>query len=207
MLLTTVISICIASSLAYLIYKAGMMGGADAKALIALSLAFPYYPLIDYQPIYPVYPTFIISVFENSVLLSISTILYFISRNFFLLLKGVKLYGEKLSLPRKIFLFLTASKYDVYKTDWRKVFPIEFVDFSVNPPIKKYSVLSNVNLDVDVDLLVKGVEQGYLNREIWGTTGLPMVIFITIGLFTSILLGDLVLALILKSQLQPLYGL
>ena len=191
-----VTSVALTSALGFILYKAGLMGGADIKGLIVLSAMFPYYPLIDYIPIFPVYPTFIVSVFENSVLLSILSVAYFTFKNLYLMLKGEKLFNEKLSIFKKLLLICTCSKYDVLETDWKKVYPIEIVDYSVDPPRKVFSFISNVNADIDANLLIKAYKEGYLDRKIWGTLGIPMIIFISIGLIITILFGDMILALI-----------
>ena len=196
LVIVVIISFLIASGLGLILYKFGLVGGADTKALMTLGIVLPYYPLIDIKPIFPVYPTFVISIFENSVLLSASMVLYYFVKNLLLVMRGEKLFSDEISTIRKLILLLTCSKYDVYSTDWTKVFPIEFVDFSVNPPKKVYSFIHDVSVDVDAKSLIRGYEKGYLERRIWATAGLPMIIFFTLGLIVSLLLGDLVLATI-----------
>jgi len=196
LVIVVIVSFFIASGLGLILYRFGLVGGADAKALMALGIVLPYYPLIKIKPVFPVYPTFVVSIFENSVLLSASMVLYYFVKNLLLVIRGEKLFSDKIPVVRRVILMLTCSKYDIYNTDWTKVFPVEFVDFSVNPPRKVYSFIHDVSTDIDTKSLVRGYEEGYLERKIWGTAGLPMIIFFTLGLVVSLLLGDLVLATI-----------
>ncbi len=196
LMILTPISIIVAFFVGLAMYKFGIMGGADAKAIIALSIVHPYYPLVNFRPIYPYYPIFVLSILENSVLLSLFTLFYFVFRNIKLVLRGVKLFDRELPLIRKITLFLTASRYDLMNTDWGKIYPIEFVDYSVDPPKVRYSFFSNVNVEVDVKNLIRGYKEGYLSNMIWGTYGLPMIIFMFVGFCFSILVGDIILGII-----------
>jgi Archaeal Peptidase A24 C-terminus Type II len=46
--------------------------------------------------------------------------------------------------------------------------------------------------DKIVQRLSKAVKEGKINSKVWATPGLPMLIFVTIGLIIALSLGDIV---------------
>ena len=81
-LYTYVLSFVITSALALALFYAGAFGGADAEALICLSLALPTYPTHLLQQSFFVSPLFPITVFTNGVLLASLSVVYALLRTF-----------------------------------------------------------------------------------------------------------------------------
>jgi len=81
LLYTYVLSFAITSALALALFYAGAFGGADAKALICLSLALPIYPMHLLQQPWFVSPLFPVTVFTNGVLLAALSVVYALFRN------------------------------------------------------------------------------------------------------------------------------
>ncbi len=194
----TAFSISLAFVIGYLIYYTGFTGGADFKALLAIGLTFPKYPSNTLlQPQFPNYPVFILSVLDNTLVLTIVVVLfYLVMKNSSLILKGEKMFSYRVPLWRKIALFLTATKVIVKKTDWKKYFPVETVDYSMDPPMVKIRLFTSVHEDIDEERLNNAVDKGILEEKIWASTGLPLIIFISLGTLTSIAFGDLILKVI-----------
>ena len=70
------ISVGITSALAVALFYAGAYGGADAKALICLSLALPFYPTDFINLAYVPLGIFPLSVFSNAVVLAALSVVY-----------------------------------------------------------------------------------------------------------------------------------
>ena len=68
--IVSVITIIISCTLIYIIYYFGGFGGADAKALISLSILIPVYPVVLSYPLWgvPVHGLFVMSVLGNALL-------------------------------------------------------------------------------------------------------------------------------------------
>ncbi|MFQ5712155.1 MAG: A24 family peptidase C-terminal domain-containing protein [Candidatus Geothermarchaeales archaeon] len=195
----TLFSLILSLTLGFVLYHIGFVGGADAKAIWTLGLTFPYYPeTFLIYPILPIYPLFIFTIFENSLILSLTPAIYCLARNLVIRLGGEHLFTYEIPAWKKIILLFTATKMFTHKIDWRKTFPVERVDFSTQPPRVTVEVFSKVTDEVEVDSLIKGVESGVLPQRVWISPGIPMIIFITLGLIVSILYGDLILYVILR---------
>lgn len=189
-----ILSVFTAFSLGFLLYRIGFIGGADAKALLALGLTFPVYPLNDYiYPVLPIHPVMMLTIIDNILVLASLTFLFHLSRNLLSASKGEKLFNYKISYWKKILLLVSAVKLDIRKTDWDKNFPLERPNFSEEPYRVDLTVLPNIHEEVDKGSLIRGLETGLLPSKIWASPGLPMVIFITLGLVVSLFYGDLLL--------------
>jgi len=203
-LLLYIVSVAVTSSLAVVLFYAGAFGGADAKALMCLSLALPQYPthffsaFATFTVTLPVSPLFPITVFSNSVLLAASTVVYTLLRNLVWKLEtGSKLFEgfEKESFGRKLLALLTGYKVDVTKLERHGyVYPLEDIDvIEGDQTDRKLLVMpKDENREQIVERISEAVRTGKIQNEIWVTPGLPMLIFITVGLLVALVFGDIV---------------
>ncbi|MFH0896815.1 MAG: A24 family peptidase [Candidatus Bathyarchaeota archaeon] len=182
--------VAISFAIFFVIGYVGLFGGADVKIMIVLSLAVPW-PLISISPILGVtLPILPLSIFDNSLILSILTLPYALvsniawkNRNKISLFKGV----EKEPLLNKIGAILFCVKKEK-----RKVRPFDLI-------AEKSGKLTLFNKVREEDLTQEEI-QG-LPNNVFVTFALPFVIFIFIGFITTIFLGDLVIILV-KSLLH-----
>jgi len=191
------------AAFAIILFYSGGFGGADAKALMCLALALPFHPenLIksffgEASPISQIF--FPITIFSNSVLLAAATAIYMLLRNIFWRQKtGKKLFEreyESKSFGRKLLVLVTGYKVpiDKLKQKWH-LYPLEDVENVENGLKRKLVVLpKDEGRDAIVERLSKAVENGKIQNTVWATPGLPMLIFITIGLITALFFGDIV---------------
>ncbi|WNY25446.1 A24 family peptidase C-terminal domain-containing protein [Methanolapillus millepedarum] len=179
-------------------------GGADAKALICLSVLFPAQPdglFLDSIPI---------------ATLSNSTV-FVLTLPVFLFLKNIldfKKRHEKIK-PKELPLFLTGYKTDVWnliKTQTNKkgnkrlnLYPllIERYDFSSqNPPVTQKVIFSGIDFREEgeqnyVENLRKSIVAGKIDKYGWVTPGVPYLIPISFGFLTTICFGNLFLKITL----------
>ena len=207
LLYTFVLPFVITSALALALFYAGAFGGADAKALICLSLALPAYPVHLLQQPYGFVPLlFPITVFTNAVLLAALSVFYALLRN--LLWKGRNEEGlfeglEKESVGRKILTLLCGYKVKISKLEKvDHIYPLE--DVYVNETGENRRKLLVFPKDEErgeiVARILEAADEGKLEDEVWATPGLPMLIFITAGLIIALAYGDIVW-IILRSVL------
>ena len=194
-----VFSILFTSALSVILFYAGAFGGADAKALICLSLALPSYPmyLFKSQMVF-VSPLFPLTIFSNAVLLAALSVFYSLLRNSLWKLKsGRKLFEgfEKEAKWRKILAFISGYKVDVAKLEKSgHLYPLE--DVSEREDGESERKLLTMPKDEKRDEIVERVEkafkEGKLQGEVWATPGLPLLVFITAGLIVALIYGDIV---------------
>ena len=195
---TYVLSFAITSALALALFYAGAFGGADAKALMCLSLALPTYPLHLLQQPWFISPLFPITVFTNGVLLAALSVVYALFRN--LLWKSKTKKGifeglEEESVGRKILTLLCGYKVKIAELEKREhLYPLE--DVYVNETGESRRKLLVFPKDEEREEIVARIlgaaGEGELEDDVWATPGLPMLIFITAGLIVALAFGDIV---------------
>ncbi len=161
----------------YGLYKLGLMGGADAKAFMVLSII--ELPRFGF---YGVLPS--LSILLNSVVSSLSFMLFIVARNFFLILRGVKIFDSyKNSFLEKIIAFMTLTL--VSKEEFRK-------------NSFKYIIAEKMTKDgPKIDLRIRIVSevpkcQDFPNNYVWVSYLMPMIVFIAIGYFLYKTIGCLI---------------
>jgi preflagellin peptidase FlaK len=191
------------AAFAIILFYSGGFGGADAKALMCLALALPFYPENLFIPlsreISPISQTFFpITVFSNSVLLAAVTAVYMFLRNLFWHKRtGRKLFGEghgDESFGRKFLVLITGYKVHInkLKEKWH-LYPLEDVEDVEGELKRKLVVLpKDEGRNAIVERLAKAVEAGKIQDLVWATPGLPMLIFITAGLILALFFGDII---------------
>ena len=191
------------AAFAVILFYSGGFGGADAKSLMCIALALPFYPENLFTPlsggISPISQTFFpITVFSNSVLLAAATAVYMFLHNIFWHQRtGIKLFekGHKNeSLGKKILVLITGYRVSVnkLKEKWH-LYPLEDVENVENELKRKFVVLPrDEGRNAIVERLAKAVEAGKIQDMVWATPGLPMLIFITAGLILALFFGDIV---------------
>ncbi|MDW8022241.1 MAG: A24 family peptidase C-terminal domain-containing protein [Nitrososphaerota archaeon] len=195
------------SAIAVTIFYSGGFGGADAKALMCLALALPFHPqqFLGLLP-FEVSPTmrffFPLAVFSNSVLLAALTAIYMLVRNLLWRWRtGKPLFeGEQKneSVGRKILVLITAYKMHIKKLEakWH-LYPMENLEKAEGKIVRKLVAFPRErDRDAIVKRLAEASAAGEIPDHVWATPGLPMLIFITVGLIIALFFGDLVWMLV-----------
>ena len=104
------------------------------------------------------------------------------------------------SIGKKILVLITGYKVSVakLKEKWH-VYPMEDIEEEngENPLKRKLVVVPrDEGRNEIVERLSNAVDAGKIDAYVWATPGLPMLIFITIGLIIALLLGDIVWILV-----------
>lgn len=163
------IPLSITGIISYAIYRTGLFGGADAKALIVISLLLPSYDMkSNFHEIVA------LTVFTNSIILTLVHVLHNILRNAIDLLRGKDIFkGFNEPLSRKILAFILgfrASRTNGYV-------------FLMEEGNKKKRFRFHINA---YDEFTDNA------RDVWVTPGLPFIIYITIGFIIMLVYGDII---------------
>jgi preflagellin peptidase FlaK len=198
------LSFGLTTAFAIILFYSGGFGGADSKALMCIALALPFSTEMLFTPILasgvsPLSQNFFpLTIFSNSVLFAAASGLYMLSRNLIQRVStGKKLFEGTLaaeSVGKKILVLITGYKVSVakLKEKWH-VYPMEDVDDRGNQLKRKLVVVPrDEGRNEIVERLSKAVDTGKISDHVWATPGLPMLIFVTIGLIVALLFGDLV---------------
>jgi preflagellin peptidase FlaK len=202
------ISVGLTVGLAFLLFYSGAFGGADSKALMCIAFALPFAPVTLFTPILaeglsPISQViFPLTIFSNAVLFAAASGIYMLLLNLVWHKKnGKKLFTGTLaheSMWKKAVILITGYKVTVarLKEKWH-VFPMEDVDDRENALQRKLVVIPNdEGRDKIVERLSNAVQAGKIDTYVWATPGLPMLIFITLGLIVALLCGDMVWLLV-----------
>jgi len=186
-----------------ILFYAGGFGGADAKALMCLALALPFYPKKLFSPFSGEVSPFMrmlfpLTVFSNAVILAALTAVYILVHNVVWRLKTDKALfeGEQKSesAGKKMLVLLTGYKVSIGKVreKWY-LYPLEDVEKTEDGVKRKLVVFpKDEGRNAIVERLEKAVQNGEIQEKVWATPGLPMLIFMTLGLLVALLYGDIV---------------
>jgi preflagellin peptidase FlaK len=192
------------AAFAIVLYYSGGFGGADAKALMCLALALPFYPQNLLTPLAgqpsPISQTFFpITVFSNSVLFAALTAVAILLYNLTSRLTSRQPLFEgdhkKEPLGKKILVLITGYKVSIskLKEKWH-VYPMEDIEEDAEGSLKRKLVIlpREEGRNEIVERLDKAVQTGSMKDKVWATPGLPMLIFVTAGLIVALFGGDII---------------
>jgi preflagellin peptidase FlaK len=204
------LSFGVTAAFAIILFYTGGFGGADSKALMCIALALPFFPETLFTPIFAsgVSPLaqnlFPLTIFSNAVLFAAASGIYMLLRNLIWRIKtGKKIFEGTLgteSIGKKMLVMITGYKVSVakLKEKWH-VYPMEDVEEeNGETPLKRKLVVvpRDEHRNEIVERLSKAVDAGKIDAYVWATPGLPMLIFITLGLIVALLFGDIVWLLV-----------
>ncbi|MEM1551192.1 MAG: A24 family peptidase C-terminal domain-containing protein [Candidatus Bathyarchaeia archaeon] len=199
------------SAFAIILFYTGGFGGADAKALMCLALALPFYPSELLKPLMPLMGEaspimnlfFPVTVFSNSVILAALTAIYLLFNNILWRIKtGNPLFeGEqrKASMGKRLLVMATGYKVHIKKLmeKWH-IYPLEDVENTEEGGMKRKLLVLPKDEEREAILkrLENAIEAGKIPEKVWASPGLPMLIFMTAGLVLALVYGDVVWALV-----------
>jgi len=195
-------SIIIAIAFAFLLFYAGVFGGADAKGLICIGIALPTLPegISAFASFF--HPFFPVVILSNSFLAAVSMALYILARNIYWKYSthGSLFLGlEKEHAWKKLFALVSGYKANLKEVEERiYLYPLEEVIESAGGMERRLNLFVEAEVERQ-ELLGKlrpYVEKTVIPPEIWATPGLPMLVFITIGFILAFSVGDLIFSII-----------
>ncbi len=199
------LSVGVTAVIALLLFYSGGFGGADSKALICIALALPFSTEILFKPLLPnglsplaqnLVP---LTIFSNAVLFAAASGIYLFVFNLIWHKKmGRKMFEGTLAkepAAKKLAALITGRRVSIsqLKAKWH-VYPMEDLENEdgETPKRKLVIVPRDEGRDEIVTRLSKAIDDGKIDAHVWATPGLPMLIFVTIGLVVALFFGDLV---------------
>jgi preflagellin peptidase FlaK len=204
------LSLGITVVIAFVLFYSGGFGGADSKALMCIALALPFFPAMLFTPVLAagVSPLsqnlFPLTIFSNAVLFAAASGIYLLLYNVIWHRKtGKKIFEGSLateSIGKKLIVLITGYRVSVakLKAKWH-IYPLEDIEEeNSEDPVKRKLVVvpRDEGRDEIVARLSRAADAGKIDAKVWATPGLPMLIFVTIGLITALLFGDIVWILV-----------
>lgn len=170
------------------LYFLKLFGGADAKALVCLSLAIPGKPGVVMPQIQ--LPIFTFSVLANAVILASLLIPVMFAKNLcWKLSTGRRLFE---GFERNSFLSKLGALAFGYKMEYSKVSASKYLFLMEGKDKQTDQRRLEISFRVG-DFVNQGPEGA---KYVWVTPGIPFLLFIFSGLITTLLLGDLTLSLL-----------
>ncbi|MFN4336290.1 MAG: prepilin peptidase [Candidatus Nitrosocaldus sp.] len=163
------LSLTLTAPLAYIAYIKGLFGGADAKALIAISILVPSYGME-----YSLHGIPALTTLTNAALLTIVNILHNIFRNLTAVLSGKDIFkGLSEPLYKKVLVFM--------------------MGFVARPKGYLFALEEVRDGKKALNLSPKAYNEFADNdEEVWVTQALPFIVYITVGFVIMLLIGDLI---------------
>jgi preflagellin peptidase FlaK len=195
-LLFTAVSIGISILLAFGLVFFGLSGGADAKALICLGLTLPLPPAIATPILGFVHPFFPAVVFVTAYIASLSVAAWMLGKNLILFMKlrsGIFNGLEREPMWKKCLAFITGfpTQMSLLRSTFY-LYPMEKVVEDRNGAHRAFQVYSNPDVDREQVLSEFGESMKKVGspNTVWVTPGLPLLVFILVGLVIGLTLGD-----------------
>ncbi|MCX8150598.1 MAG: prepilin peptidase [Candidatus Bathyarchaeota archaeon] len=204
---TFTLSVILTIVSALLLFYTGAFGGADSKAFICIALALPVFPKILLKPLLPnglspiSQTMFPLTVLSSSVLIAATSGLYLLLSNIaHRFTTGKPLFQGTLaseSLSKKLLVLITGKKFSLktLKEKWH-IYPLEDINETADqqPQLQRKLTLvpHDEGRDNVLERLSTAVAAGQIDDDIWATPGLPMLIFVTVGLIMALTLGDVI---------------
>lgn len=201
------LSVGVTVAIALLLFYTGGFGGADSKALMCIALALPFAPIVLFSPAIQaaISPQsnilFPIVIFGNAVLFAAASGVYMILRNIIWhKRRKVPMFTGSLSCEsagKKILVLITGYKMNIskLKEKWH-IYPMEDVDDRYVENRKLVIVPREEGRDKIVERLSNAIDAKKIDCYVWATPGLPMLIFVTLGLIVALFGGDMVWLLV-----------
>jgi len=183
------------------LFWSGYYGGADLKALVFIALTAPSIPVV-FGPVLnlPELPL-ILTVFCNSVLLSLTWPLTIFTLNLKDALKGKRMFEDiQLSWSQKVWLFFTSRLTPIEKMVGLRYFPSEQLVFQEDDgglPIRKH--LRFVKAETDLSKYTNDLNtyKHLYKKGVLASPTIPTIVFFTIALAITPLGNIFIWAIIL----------
>jgi preflagellin peptidase FlaK len=179
------VSVSLTAAIAVALYRYGFFGGADAKALMTISVIMPIY----YSPSsFYVHPITGIMVLTNAALFALVMPLYNALSNLVKVARGERIF-EGFDEPtwRKVLACFVGVPSDMQKMRHHLV-----IESSTSEGKKRFSF--RLNYDKDGDSYSDG--SCYKVGRMWLSQNLPFLVFVLTGFLAAMLFGDMLLQLL-----------
>jgi len=188
-----ILPLLISSGMSVAFFYGGLFGGADAKAFITLSLLIPH-PLEAIIPVLGIVsPFFPLTIFTNSALMAAFFAFFFLMRNLFWRFGNRHKFFEGLESEHWWKKFLTLLSCMKVKAKDVRGPPYQYPAEVVTDSRRKLQPRPNINSDEAAWASFRVLTEDLGLSEVWVSPTLPFLVFIFLGFFFALFLGDVAL--------------
>ncbi|UVS70106.1 prepilin peptidase [Nitrososphaera viennensis] len=182
------VSVSLTAAIAIALYRYGFFGGADAKALVAVSVILPVYHLL--MSSFYVHPLTGITVLTNAVLFALVVPLYNALSNLIKVARGERIF-EGFDEPtwKKILACFVGTPSS------RPIRHHLVIECSAGEGKKRFSFRLNCDED-DSDSKGSCCAESSVGGRTWLSQNLPFLVFILAGFLVTMLFGDMLLLML-----------
>lgn len=185
------VGILVVSAIGYATYRAGLFGGADPKALVAIAIILPSYN----AGLFAFHDFAAISIFSNALIASTTAMLYNIIRNSLAVARGVPIF-EGMNSEGRMKRALAFAVGFPSSSPGRYMFAMEAVDDSGNRkfrfnPANYHDFAPDEELQQEQQRLEEKEEGKRRKTKTWVTPALPFIVYIAVGFAINLVVGDL----------------
>jgi preflagellin peptidase FlaK len=195
-LVVTIASIGLGTLFSFALFYFGLFGGADAKAIICLSATVPLFPS-SYAPLMGyVHPFFPIVVVILGFVCSLSVAVWVTIRNLssYASLRSGFFEGlEREPAWKKGVAFITGYRTSLSRlTSTYYLYPMEEVVEESDGSRRRFHLFFSAEADRDqlVSKLADSLHKVGSPNEVWVSPGIPMLVFVLVGLVIALVFGD-----------------
>lgn len=184
------VSVSLTAAIAIALYRYGFFGGADAKALMAISVIMPVY----YSPSsFYVHPITGIMVLTNAVLLALVVPLYNALSNLVKVAGGKRIFEgfEEEPVWRKVLACFVGTPSNKQKIRHRSV-----IGCSVGGGKKRFSFRLNYDDGHICSCNRFSYSGASTDGQTWLSQNLPFLVFMLVGFSAAMLFGDMLLQML-----------
>ncbi|MFQ6084868.1 MAG: A24 family peptidase C-terminal domain-containing protein [Candidatus Bathyarchaeia archaeon] len=187
-------SVVMSAAFAIIFFYVGFFGGADAKALIGLSLILPYLPpsITFFRGVLPGYPLPVTVLFNSSLVSIVVAVPYMTVRNVLWKVRTKESLFEGFEgehFTKKLLAFVTGYKVSASELSKGFFYPMEKTGEAQDKAQKRFRFLVRVLKEPTRSEIASG-------EYVWASPGIPMMVSILFGFLIAVLYGDLLYALI-----------
>lgn len=196
----TLLSIGITALFSFALFYFGLFGGADFKAIVCLGLTLPL-PPTSFQPVigyvHPVFP--LVVVIEGFVCEAFAAVWIGLKNLLSYAREGRTMFDglEHESRWRKASAMILGYPTEVSKLrSTFYLYPMEQItrdEEGTHRSLKLY-VNAEADREEEVRKFCESADQVGYGGKVWVTPGLPMLVFVLIGLGLTLILGDVIFA-------------
>lgn len=180
------VSVSLTAAVAVALYRYGFFGGADAKALVAVTVILPvYHPLMPFY----VHPLTGITVLTNAVLFALVVPIYNALNNLVKVARGERIFEgfEEERMWRKALACFVGTPSNKQEISHHAV-----IECPAGEGKKRFSF----RLDYDKDDDSYSDRSCYKVSRMWLSQSLPFLVFMLVGFLVTVLFGDMLLQLL-----------
>ena len=202
MLLLVLGSIGVSVLFSFVLFYFGMFGGADAKAIMCLGLTLPLNP-VSYEPMLGyVHPFFPVNVVLLGFVFSASVAVWYGIVNLFSYRKeGSSMFAgvQERNSWRRLLMMLTGYRTTLDKLQSTfYLYPLEEIVSDEAGTRRSIKLFFDAEADRDqmVSRFIESFRNAGFSGKVWVTPGLPMLVFILVGLLVALVVGDPIFSLV-----------